>query len=75
MSTGHGGISHIRAREYPMPAPWLPDALRFAPLDAVHGYYPALLAHALMFGVGWVAGLFLPRRREVETAAVPAAAG
>jgi len=57
------------------PAPWFPDALRFPPLDAVHGYYTALLAHALMFGVGWVAGLFLPRRREVETAAVPAAAG
>jgi len=57
------------------PAPWFPDALRFPPLDAVHGYYTALLAHALMFGVGWVAGLFLPRRREAETAAVPAAAG
>jgi len=57
------------------PAPWFPDALRFPPLDAVHGYYTALLAHALMFGVGWVAGLFLPRRREAETAAVTAAAG
>ena len=34
-----------------------------ASLDAVHGYYTALLAHALMFGVGWVAGLLLPPRR------------
>ena len=51
------------------PAPWFPDALRFPPLDAVHAYYTALLAHALMFGVGWVAGLVLPRRRTAETAA------
>jgi len=39
-----------------------------AALDAVHGYYTALLAHALMFGVGWVAGVILPRRRTVEAA-------
>ena len=45
------------------PLPWFPAALRFAPLDAVQGYYTALLAHALMFGVGWAAGLALPRRR------------
>lgn len=43
--------------------PWFPDGLRIGPLDAVHGYYTALLAHVLMFGVGWVAGLLLPRRR------------
>jgi SSS family solute:Na+ symporter len=42
--------------------PWFPAALRLAPLDAVHGYYTALLAHAVMFAVGWVAGLLLPRR-------------
>jgi solute:Na+ symporter, SSS family len=46
------------------PAPWFPAGLRVAPLDAVHGYYTALLAHAVMFGVGWVAGLALPRKRE-----------
>jgi SSS family solute:Na+ symporter len=56
------------------PAPWFPDALRFPALDAVHGYYTALLAHALMFGVGWVAAWVLPRRRGEETA-VEAAAG
>jgi SSS family solute:Na+ symporter len=44
------------------PAPWFPAALRLAPLDAVHGYYTALLAHGVMFGVGWVAGLVLPRK-------------
>src|SRR4029450_6597943 len=43
-------------------APWFPAALRLAPLDAVHGYYTALLAHVVMFGVGWAAGLALPRR-------------
>lgn len=41
---------------------WFPPSLRLAPLDAVHGYYTALLAHALMFGVGWLASLLLPRR-------------
>jgi SSS family solute:Na+ symporter len=50
------------------PASWFPEALRVASLDAVHGYYTALLAHAVMFGVGGVAGLILPRRREVATA-------
>ncbi len=50
------------------PAPWFPEALRVAPLDAVHGYYTALLAHAVMFGVGWVAGALLPRRRTLEAA-------
>jgi SSS family solute:Na+ symporter len=44
------------------PAPWFPAALRLETLDAVHGYYTALLAHAVMFGVGWAAGLVLPRR-------------
>jgi solute:Na+ symporter, SSS family len=42
--------------------PWFPAGLRIPSLDAVHGYYTALLAHALMFGVGWLAGLLLPRR-------------
>jgi solute:Na+ symporter, SSS family len=51
------------------PLPWFPAALRIAPLDAVHGYYTALLAHTVMFGVGWAAGLALPRRRAVEGAA------
>jgi SSS family solute:Na+ symporter len=50
------------------PAPWFPDTLRVVPLDAVHGYYTALLAHAVMFGVGWVAGALLPRRRTLEAA-------
>lgn len=45
------------------PQPWFPAALRIPLLDAVHGYYTALLAHALMFGVGWAAGLALPRKR------------
>jgi SSS family solute:Na+ symporter len=45
------------------PLRWFPAGLRFAPLDAVEGYYTALLAHAVMFGVGWAAGLMLPRRR------------
>jgi SSS family solute:Na+ symporter len=50
------------------PASWFPAGLRIPALDAVHGYYTALLAHALMFGVGWAAGLLLPRRRKVEEA-------
>lgn len=45
------------------PAPWFPAPLRLAPLDAVHGYYTALLAHVVMFGVGWAAGRAVPRRR------------
>jgi len=44
-------------------AAWFPAGLRLAPLDAVNGYYTALLAHTLMFGVGWAAGLMLPRRQ------------
>ena len=64
----------LRFAFYLSPATWFPDALRFPALDAVHGYYTALLAHALMFGVGWVAAWVLPRRRGEETA-VEAAAG
>jgi SSS family solute:Na+ symporter len=45
------------------PRAWFPAGLRLTALDAVDGYYTALLAHALMFGVGWAAGLLLPRRR------------
>jgi SSS family solute:Na+ symporter len=48
--------------------PWFPAALRLGPLDAVHGYYTALLAHTLMFGVGYLAGLALPRRAEASGA-------
>ena len=44
------------------PQAWFPAALHIPWLDAVHGYYTALLAHALMFAVGWAAGLLLPRR-------------
>jgi hypothetical protein len=54
------------------PAPWFPEALRVAPLDAVHGYYTALLAHAVMFGVGWRAGVILPKRRTREATAAEA---
>lgn len=57
------------------PAPWFPAGLRLAPLDAVDGYYTALLAHALMFGVGWAAGLVLPRRRPPDGAAAGPAGG
>ncbi len=57
------------------PAPWFPAGLRIAALDAVDGYYTALLAHALMFGVGWVAGLVLPRRPAAEGPAPAAAVG
>jgi len=42
---------------------WFPAALHVAWLDAVDGYYTALVAHALMFAVGWVAGRALPARR------------
>jgi SSS family solute:Na+ symporter len=56
-------------------APWFPAGLRLAPLDAVDGYYTALLAHALMFGVGWAAGLALPRRRPAVVAAAEPAGG
>ena len=48
---------------------WFPAGLRLPALDAVHGYYTALLAHTVMFGVGWLAGLALPRRRRIEDAA------
>jgi solute:Na+ symporter, SSS family len=41
---------------------WFPAGLRIARLDAVDGYYTALLAHALMFGVGYLASFVLPRR-------------
>lgn len=51
------------------PAAWFPAGLRIPALDAVHGYYTALLAHALMFAVGWAAGLVLPRRQHLERAA------
>ncbi len=44
-------------------ASWFPAGLHLASLDAVHGYYTALLAHTVMFGVGWVAALALPRKR------------
>jgi SSS family solute:Na+ symporter len=57
------------------PRPWFPDGLRLASLDAVNGYYTALLAHALMFGVGWAAGLMLPRKKVPEGAAAGAAGG
>jgi len=50
------------------PLPWFPAGLHIAPLDAVDGYYTALLAHVLMFGVGWAAGLALPRRARLEAA-------
>jgi SSS family solute:Na+ symporter len=53
------------------PAPWFPAGLRVAALDAVHGYYTALLAHVLMFGVGYAASFALPRRRRDGPAAAP----
>lgn len=53
-------------------ASWFPAGLRIAPLDAVDGYYTALLAHALMFGVGWAAGWALPRKRPLEGATAAA---
>jgi SSS family solute:Na+ symporter len=55
--------------------PWFPAGLRVPALDAVHGYYTALLAHAVMFGVGWLAGLALPRKRTAPVTAAEAAAG
>jgi solute:Na+ symporter, SSS family len=55
--------------------PWFPAGLRLAPLDAVHGYYTALLAHTVMFAVGWIAGLALPRRRALDAAAAEPAGG
>jgi SSS family solute:Na+ symporter len=51
------------------PAPWFPAMLRVARLDAIDGYYTALLAHAVMFAVGWLAGRALPRRPAVAAAA------
>lgn len=50
---------------------WFPPELRIAPLDAVNGYYTALLAHALMFGVGYAASLALPGRRPDPEAPAP----
>jgi SSS family solute:Na+ symporter len=44
------------------PLPWFPAGLRIPALDAVHGYYTALLAHVVMFGVGWAAGRLLSPR-------------
>jgi SSS family solute:Na+ symporter len=55
------------------PQAWFPAALRVPWLDAVHGYYTALLAHALMFGVGWLAGLALPRRQPADASAARSA--
>jgi SSS family solute:Na+ symporter len=49
------------------PAPWFPAGLRLAPLDAVHGYYTAILAHGVMFAVGWMAGVVLPRKRPLPS--------
>jgi SSS family solute:Na+ symporter len=49
-------------------AAWFPDRLRVAPLDAVNPYYTALLAHAVMFGVGWAAGRAWPRKERVAAA-------
>jgi len=49
------------------PMAWFPAGLRLRALDAVDGYYTALLAHVLMFGVGWLAGLLLPRRRPAPS--------
>jgi SSS family solute:Na+ symporter len=49
-------------------AAWFPDGLRLSWLDAVDGYYTAILAHVLMFGVGYAASLVLPRRRPVDPA-------
>jgi solute:Na+ symporter, SSS family len=43
-------------------ASWFPAGLHVARLDAVDGYYTALLAHAVMFGVGWLSGLLRPRK-------------
>lgn len=45
-------------------AAWFPASWRLPPLDAVDSYYTALLAHALMFGVGYLAALVLPGRRQ-----------
>ena len=52
-------------------APWFPASLRFPALDAVHGYYTALLAHVIMFGVGWAAGLALPRKQPLSAVVAP----
>jgi SSS family solute:Na+ symporter len=48
-------------------APSFPAGLHVKFLDAVDGYYTALLAHAVMFGVGWLAGTARPRKRWVVT--------
>ncbi|HET7746722.1 MAG TPA: sodium/solute symporter [Vicinamibacteria bacterium] len=56
------------------PASWFPAALRIPALDAVHGYYTALLAHVVMFTIGWLAGLALPRRASRSTASAPSTA-
>jgi len=54
-------------------APWFPAALHLPALDAVDAYYTALLAHAVMFGVGWVAGWALPPAKAVADARAAAA--
>jgi SSS family solute:Na+ symporter len=56
-------------------AAWFPAGLRVAPLDAVDGYYTALLAHALMFGVGYAVSFALPRRQPLDRATTGQAAG
>lgn len=57
------------------PQSWFPPALHVPALDAVDGYYTALLAHAVMFTVGWTAGLLLPRKKVAMEGAASEAAG
>jgi len=40
-------------------------SLRLAPLDGVNDRYTAILAHVLVFVVGYAASLLLPRRRPL----------
>jgi SSS family solute:Na+ symporter len=54
------------------PAAWFPAALHIPALDAVDGYYTALMAHVLMFAVGWLAGWLLPRRAAAAEGALEA---
>jgi SSS family solute:Na+ symporter len=51
------------------PLSWFPAGLRIPALDAVHGYYTALLAHAVMFGVGGLAGWLLSPRASGQDGA------